>query len=183
MCHAGGHMSVCRALRWTGRRKNDWRHGESDAPNLRYIPPTDGTWNLDRAKMASCTGNRYTQCLRGQKSTLETAQHATMCMSETSSSSVWCLWISGFGSVSWLADTPLPLLPHAKGQAWLKSANETFIGPRGSGHTLLHFLWLTAWPLLISLLTLQPFMTLPCVIIAPRWGHASLERKREGRGW
>lgn len=38
----------------------------------------------------------------------------------------------------------------------------------------------SSWPLLISLLPLQPFMTLPCVITAPRWGYASLEGKREG---
>lgn len=88
--------------------------------------------------------------------------------------------ILGFSHVSWLEDTRVSLLPCEKGQAWVKSANKTSTSPRGSRHTQLHFPQLTAWPLLISLLTLQPFMTLPCVIIAPRWGHASLEGKRDG---
>lgn len=76
------------------------------------------------------------------------------------------------------AHTPVSLLPRGKGQAWMKSANKTFTGPSGGRHTQMHLLKLTA--LMISLLTLRPFTTLRCVMIAPGCrGHASLEGKRE----
>lgn len=45
------------------------------------------------------------------------------------------------------------VLLHGKGQAWVKSANETFIAACGCWDTMLHFLALTASILLISSFT------------------------------
>lgn len=110
----------------------------------------------------------------------EPAQREALFMWMIFSFSGWCFWILGISYVSWLADTLLSLLPHEKGQASVTSANKTSTGPCCSRHKPLPSLWPKAWPVLISFLTLQSFMTLPHVIIAPRWSHASLERKWEG---
>lgn len=133
-----------------------------------------------------CLRNRL--CLKHGCLMCMSQPSVTLCMWLIFSSLGRCLWILRISHVHWVGDTLLSLLPYEKGQAWVKSANKTSTGPCGSRHTPLHFLWLNAWPLLIppnphpnSHLALQPFMTLPCVIIAPRWDHASLERKRKGK--
>lgn len=111
----------------------------------------------------------------------EPAQRETLFMWMIFSFSGWCFWILGISYVSWLADTLLlSLLPHEKGQASVTSSNKTSTGPCFSRHKPLPSLWPKAWPMLISFLTLQSFMTLPHVIIAP--GEAMLpwnESRRE----
>lgn len=91
-----------------------------------------------------------------------------------------CLWILGFSCVCRKQTLRCPCSLMRKVKLEWNQPMRPSPGPCGSRHTLLNFPYLTTWPLLISHLTRKPFITLPCVIMPPRWGHDSLEGKREG---
>lgn len=192
MCHSG---STCHTpLRLTVGfvvlpfpigRKNEKKSSKCLSPNL-YAMQVMQKW----VQMRYCSNTLCTVFLQATNTysvwhtqrcvdSPEPAQRETLFMWMIFSFSGWCFWILGISYVSWLADTLLSLLPHEKGQASVTSANKTSTGPCCSRHKPLPSLWPKAWPVLISFLTLQSFMTLPHVIIAP--GEAMLPWNESGR--